>query len=400
MALLLNRKYGSRLECLYYILKSLYNTYSTTNSFSLSDIKFDSDNENNVHKYCALLHENFGIKYCPYLLNELNESKCYATQSKISDSTKSKAVSDIGRSFEALGFINKSSVKNKYYITPLGEQWVNTSFDSKEWFDISLHSVLSYGPVLGFIHQANLIDSDIFNISDIYISYPQTEESVLFTTDEGIQKSILLTNGSQKDSNTRTRSKLINWCISTGIFDPSLKVSDTNELPQIKQRNIVNATKMSNRKLLKTDLFKFIVTKKHYVQNPLSYEHLHKDVKALRENGIKDIRTVSLKYNELVLNRRFVLLYVLNKFSNDGLTIEFDELLDNMKVFSHKFFINDSNIEDILSSEFDITNVAGLPCHVSGNTITPLTTINESILTYNAPSDIIDIAEKIYKNMR
>ena len=104
MSLILNRKYGSRLECLYYILKSAYYKFNTNKSFSLSDLKFDNTDIYNVHQYCQLLIDVLDRKCCPFLNNPLNNSKCYATQSKISDSTKSKAVSDIGGSLEALGF--------------------------------------------------------------------------------------------------------------------------------------------------------------------------------------------------------------------------------------------------------------------------------------------------------
>ena len=104
MALLLNRKYGSRLECLYYILTSCYNKFGTSNVFSLKDLKYDDDDSKNVHQYCQQLQNILGRQCCPYLNNPLSLSKCYATQSVDSDSTKSKAVSDIGGSLEALGF--------------------------------------------------------------------------------------------------------------------------------------------------------------------------------------------------------------------------------------------------------------------------------------------------------
>ena len=116
MSLLLNRKYGSRLECLYYILKSCYAKFGTEKEFALKDLKYDEDDKYNVHNYCQLLQDCVGIKCCPFLVNPLNDSKCYATQSIYSDSTKSKAVSDVGGSFEALGFTKKFT-KNKYKIT-------------------------------------------------------------------------------------------------------------------------------------------------------------------------------------------------------------------------------------------------------------------------------------------
>ena len=77
MAMLLNRKYGSRLECLYYILKSCYAKFGKSRSFKLNDLKYDDDNENNVHNYCNLLVDCVGQSCCPFLKNPLNLSKCY-----------------------------------------------------------------------------------------------------------------------------------------------------------------------------------------------------------------------------------------------------------------------------------------------------------------------------------
>lgn len=164
MAILLNRKYGSRLECLYYILKSRYQKYGKNSFFSLSDIKYDDNDPYNVHNYCSLLIDCVGKRCCPFLQNPLNISKCYATQSVESDSTKSKAVSDIGGSLEALGFITRTG--NKYRISDSGEQWALSSFDSKAWHDIALKGVLSYGVVVGFIKKILQFD-DKFSTNDI-----------------------------------------------------------------------------------------------------------------------------------------------------------------------------------------------------------------------------------------
>ena len=51
MSMLLNRKYGSRLECLYYILNSCYKKFGTTKYFSLNDLKFDENDINNMNNH-------------------------------------------------------------------------------------------------------------------------------------------------------------------------------------------------------------------------------------------------------------------------------------------------------------------------------------------------------------
>lgn len=211
MALLLNRKYGSRLECLYYILKSVYAKFGTDHEFALKDFKYDEDDDNNVHNYCQLLCTVVGRKCCPFLVNQLNSSKCYATQSVDSDSTKSKAVSDVGGSVEALGFIYRSS-RNKYKITKDGEKWVKTDFESEEWEELARQGVLSYGVAVGFLSKIQELP-DVFTYQGLNLSYPNTTEMVEYKDDNGNVITINLSTNSQRDSNTRTMSRLIAWCV-------------------------------------------------------------------------------------------------------------------------------------------------------------------------------------------
>ena len=178
MAILLNRKYGSRLECLYYILQSCYQKFGTTKLFELNNIKYDEDDEYNSHHFCNLTTNVLGISCCPFLTNPLDTSKCYATQSLESDSTKSKAVSDIGGSLEALGFIKRVG-SNSYQVTESGKNWAKSDFSSREWEDLARKGVLSYGLIIGFI-SALQYQPRVFSLSDIYLGYPRTDETINF----------------------------------------------------------------------------------------------------------------------------------------------------------------------------------------------------------------------------
>src|SRR5690625_7561772 len=95
MAMLVNRN-SSRLECLYYILQSAHAKFDTKLEFEMKDLKYDEEDEHNVHEYCGLLKEGF-IKHCPFLENQFDSSKCYATRSIEYDSTKDKNISDVIR---------------------------------------------------------------------------------------------------------------------------------------------------------------------------------------------------------------------------------------------------------------------------------------------------------------
>lgn len=391
MSLILNRKYGSRLECLYYILKSAYNKYGTNTTFSLSDLKYDDNDIYNVHQYCQLLIDIIDRKCCPFLTNPLNNSKCYATQSKLSDSTKSKAVSDIGGSFEALGFVCRN--KRNYKITPLGEKWVKADFFSKEWEDIAREGVLSYGLVIGFLNIIKGLPEN-FSTSGIYLGYPHTDEKIKYI-DNGIEKIINLSTDSQKDSNTRTLSRIIGWCVCVGLIEPLINCS-SEQLSHIKYRSFLNNSELNTKKFKKTNLYYNFIKEKHYVKNPLSYSHLHKNVASLRENGGEDLRRLTLKYNSNILNRRFAFVYILNIYSQKNMKLNINKLINCMFKYKDFFFIDGNDIFDIMMSECKIAYITGIPFEIENdNYLIPLSIINEKVLLEDAPKEIIDVVKRI-----
>lgn len=398
MALLLNRKYGSRLECLYYILTSCYKKFGTTKTFTLGDLKFDPVDPYNVHEYCKQLQDILGRQCCPYLNNPLNLSKCYATQSVDSDTTKAKAVSDIGGSLEALGFIARVD-KRKYKVTANGEKWINTSFNSSDWEDLAREGVLSYGVIIGFLNKiAELPDN--FSYQGLYLSYPHTTEVVEYTNNEGVSSYIDISTDSQKDSNTRTMSRLIGWCVAVGLIEPQNQTGANSELAHIKYQNFINKDELTVRNFKKTKLCKEIFNTKRYVANPLSYSRLHKDVRSLRENGGEDLRNATMLYNQNILDRRFVFVYALNYFSEQNKPLIFDDLIAAMDKFASSFVSSGNDLSEIMESECEIADIAGIPFTIEGgNRLIAKTTINLAVLTEDAPASSIALAKKVLKEM-
>ena len=394
MAILLNRKYGSRLECLYYILKSCYAKYDTTESFSLNNLKFDLEDVCNVHEFCKLTTDLLGIKCCPFLLNPLDSSKCYATQSVDSDSTKSKAVSDIGGSLEALGFIKRVGGR-QYRITQEGAQWAQSDFFSAEWENIARKGVLSYGLVIGFLSIIRDLP-ETFSSAPIYLGYPLTEETVLYQDDHGNTHVVELSTGSERDSVTRTKSRIIGWCISVGLIEPVNNNTDSGHyLAHLKYRDFLNQRGLTTKKFKKTPLYNSVFLSKFHVANPLSYDRLHKDVRSLRENGGEVLREATMQHNEKIINRRFVFTYVLNKCSQQNKHLDFETLVEYMKQHKEHFFTPNNDAYSIMSSESQIADFAGIPFDIINDKLYPLTTINESILCENASEEIISLANKI-----
>lgn len=398
MALLLNRKYGSRLECLYYILQSLYAKYSTNQEFGLKEIKYDSNDNHNVHKFCKRLKNCAGIYCCPYLVNPLNASKCYATQSLESDSTKSKAVSDIGGSLEALGFIEKVSSK-MYCISDSGKKWVNEELGSDEWNNTALDGVLTYGPMIGFLSKLRE-KSDKFSYSGIYLGYPHTDEKVVFRK-AGREEIIQISTDSQKDSNTRTTSRLIAWAVATGLLEPhDVKYDTTASAPYKKYRDFLNADELTVRCFKKTTKLKNLFSKKLYVKNPLAFSRLHKNVASLRENGGETLREATLQYNNKILNRRYAFVYLLNDASKKNKALSFEDIVNTMLKYKDYFFSDGNDPFEIMSTECEIADITGIPFELKDNNeLCPLTTINLDILESDVPSEIKKIVHKLAQEM-
>ena len=398
MALLLNRKYGSRLECLYYILTSCYKKFGTANTFALKDLKYDDDDDKNVHHYCKQLQNILGRQCCPYLDNPLNLSKCYATQSVDSDSTKSKAVSDIGGSLEALGFITRVD-KRKYKVSAEGEKWVNSDFNTKEWEDIARKGVLSYGVIIGFLNKIAELPDD-FTYQGLYLSYPHTTETVLYTSPEGVSSYINISTDSQKDSNTRTMSRLIAWCVAVGLIEPKGVTGTSSPLAHIKYQDFLNKEELTVRNFKKTAICKTLFDHKLDVANPLSYTRLHKNAESMRENGGEDLRNATLECKPKILDRRYVFVYALNHYSKLGQALDFEKLVQTMEKHSDSFFSVGNDANTIMESECEIGDIAGIPFIIENNTMFKAkTTINEKVLNEDAPAASIKLAKKIVEEM-
>lgn len=379
MALLLNRKYGSRLECLYYILKTTHDRFGVA-EFKMKDLKYDEE-EVNVYSHCDLLLTRMGRKYCPYLNNPLNASKCYATQSVESDSTKQKAVSDVARSLEALGFINSN--ETGFSISDKGLAWIESELDSNEWYELVKESVLSYGVIIGFVHRVGS-KKDPFNSSSIYLGYPDTDDP-----EE-------LSSNSTRDSNTRTVSRIVSWCVTAGLIEPfEVESDDKSSFPQIKYRNFLNAPQLRVRLYNKTGLANSLFGMKRFVENPLSYKHLNKNVGSIRERGSADIRNRTLINNDKVLNRRFVFVYVLNKLSQLNRNLDFNKFIESLSMYESEMFLPGSDISYIMQTEVEIADICGIPFDIDGEMLIPKTTINEDVLIQGAPKDIIIAANKV-----
>lgn len=390
MAYLLNRNPAARIECLHALVKFIYSKFGSYTEFSLRSVKFKRE-EQNIHEFCSLLVDSpLDTKYCPYKQNPLDDAGCALTNGVNEDSTKSKEVSNTINALHALGFVNRNDRKVK--ITPFGIKFSNSEYGSKEMQDIIKQAVLNYGPIVGVLKQIiDIADSKgYFNSANIQVGYPNTKEIVSYN-----HCNVTLSSGSQKDSNTRTRSCLLAWLTTAGFIKPKdLESIPKEKYPHSFYKDFLNQSHRGDRlyQLIEKPVFDNFIT-----QRPLDYSNLTKLTAALRENNQDVVREATLKYEPKINNRRFALLYILNKAFQKGTTVLFDNILTFFHLHYDSFVITDDNLSSVVQNELEIANMAGIPFDTINNDgqifIKPLTGINIDELSIGAPKEIINILE-------
>jgi len=385
MSYIVNRNSPARIECLYYLMKFITEEFSLNHPFKMKDIKYDSK-KNNTLNYCKILNENklLNVKYCKYKENPLNDSGCSLTNGVDSDSTKSKEVSNTVNSLHALGFINR--IKNDLYLTPLGIEFSSTNLNSKKYLDTIRKSVLNYGLFVGFLSKIHQLNSQVFDTNEITLGYPNSDEIIEY---EG--EKVTVSSGSEKDSNTRTKSCLLAWATSCGYIAPDNLILEENyyeKLTQIETREFILSKKRNVRKYKVVQIPKFLFNGTFIVERPLNYDNLTKNTGALRENNQEKIRALTLSIEHIIKNRRYAIVYILNRSFELKKDLDFSLFLNYLKGFPEKFIISDESFEEVMYSELDVSFIVGIPFILKSNKIHPLTGVNIDELSVGAPKDL------------
>lgn len=394
MAYLINRNPSGRIICLHALLRYLYNKFKDE-PFTLTDMKYDADSKYNIHQTCSLLVNLPSVPFpiCPYLENPLNKSKCYLTQSVQRDKQKSKSVSDAFNALEGLGFVERPEKGGK--ITKFGEKFVSVDYYDEKCLNIIKQGLLSYGPFVGLLKE--FVNSNgTINKSDIKLGYPTTPETIRYTERLNGERLVRLSTGSQQDTITRTRSVLFIWSVTGGFSIPvgmpvpaDRKKWHVEMLPYIKSKKW---TKNKFNILIGKNFFK----NKIVVSNPLSYLTMTKSTKALRERHQDDVRNLSLKYENIIKNRRFAIVYLLAKCSEKNKKLNFLETINQLRKFPKLFVINTTEFDKIMYVELDIAPVSGVPYDSDGEVLYPLTYVDMDTLCNGAPTPLIQILDDIY----
>lgn len=391
MAYLINRNPAARFDCLHSLVKFIYHFYGVNQDFYLKGVKYNP-NLDNIHKYCTLLKiSEFGDPYCPYLQNQLSEAGCNMTNGINCDSTKSKEVSNTVNALHALGFVKRTD--RAIRLTNFGVEFANAKFGTKEMQDIIHNAVVRYGPAVGVLKQISDLckPGGTFNTDSISVGYPDPNEMVQY--ERGF---VILSAGSQDDSNTRTKSCILAWLTAGGYIRPTNLSAITNdEFAHSKYNEFLNQSHRNIRTYVYISEASFLKGKQFVTQSPLDYKNLTKMTGALRENNLTEVRNATRKYEPIIQNRRLAIVYLLNNAYNSGKDLNYNSLVDFFKNHIDQFVIDDTSLDTTLREEIRIADMVGIPYSCisknGGLYLHPVCGVNTSELTIGAPAEVIDI---------
>ncbi len=384
MAFLINRTAAARIECLHALAQLILEKFGTYRMpFNLKDVKFDR-NAINIHRYCTLLNEDDLVgKYCRFKENPLDDAGCSITNGVLSDTTKSKEVSNTINAMHALGFVER--VGRKVRITSFGIRFAQAEYGTADMQAIIKKAVLNYGPVVGVMYGlSNYNPGDTFNVSEINVGYPSPTEFVKYNG-----SIVELSAGSTQDSNTRTKSCILAWLIQGGYIRPVRFTPSNSPYPHIAYRDYINSEHRTEQMYEIVEFPNAEIT-----DRPLNYDNLTKMNFCLRENGQSVIREATMYFEAKIKNRRFAILFLLNLAFQNKTAISLSDIIDVLKEDKDKFVVSEEDLEETISTEIEIAFMAGIPFirrYMNGKLyLQPTKGLNLNELEVGAPQDVIN----------
>lgn len=392
MAFLINRTAAARIECLHALAQLIVEKFGTyEKTFNLKDVKFDR-NAINIHQFCTLLKEDELVgKYCRFKENPLDDAGCSITNGVLSDTTKSKEISNTINAMHALGFVER--VGRKVKITTFGIRFAKAEYGTADMQAIIKKAVLNYGPIVGVMYGLSRYNpGDKFNVSEINVGYPSPTEFVEYNG-----SMVELSAGSTQDSNTRTKSCILAWLTQGGYIKPvHIKPSDS-PYPHIAYRDYINS---GHRMGQVYEIIEFPNT--DITDRPLNYDNLTKMNFCLREHGQSVVREATMHYETKIKNRRFAILYLLNLAFQNNTFVAFSDIIDVLKEDKAKFIVSEDNLEETISTEIEIAFMAGIPYiarYMNDKLyLQPTKGLNLKELQTGAPQEVIDFLNQYIYN--
>ncbi len=252
-------------------------------------------------------------------------------------------------------------------------------------------AVIKYGPVVGLLSQipSRHEKGCRFNTNDLTIGYPDTNEVAYI--DGNLVK---ISSGSKSDSNIRTKSCLLAWLTTAGYIRPVKITPDDDSFSHMRYRNYINGA-IRGERLYEIVEFPELSETEH----PLSYENLTKLNSGLRERGMKEIREATMRCESLIKNRRFAIIYLLNRAYYEQKELSFGLLVILFKERPDLFLVPQYGLEDVVEREIEVAVTSGIPFDriISNGEIylRPLVGLNKEEASIGAPTELIKFLDSV-----
>jgi len=313
------------------------------------------------------------------------------TQSVQSDSQKSKSASDSFNALEGLGFVKRGG--DLRFLTKEGIEFASDPYQSINTLKRIKESLLNYGPFIGLLYEIS--GKNNINRSEVELGYPVTNERI-----EIDGKFVTLSTGSQQDTITRTRSVLFIWATTGGFVLPSgINKPHHESIWHLQTLDYIKSKRWSKHSfdvLFPDSLF----DTKRVVKQPLFYDAMTKSTKALRERNQDVQRSLTLKFETVIKNRRFAIVYALSKMSELNKSLELTKFIKELKEYPDLFVVDTSNFDIIIEKELEIAKICGIPFERKKTELFPQTILDIDELKKGSPSSLVDVLEIISNKLR
>jgi hypothetical protein len=137
------------------------------------------------------------------------------------------------------------------------------------------------------------------------------------------------------------------------------------------------------------------------IDRTLTYKSMTKSTKALREKGQDKIRNATLQIESKLKNRRFGLIYILALCARDNQKVSFQDIVSSFLDFPELFVINKNNFSNVVRMELEQMSItSGVVFTEKHGILSPMTSCDIDYLKSDAPQELINILDKIYKKIK
>jgi hypothetical protein len=120
-----------------------------------------------------------------------------------------------------------------------------------------------------------------------------------------------------------------------------------------------------------------------------------KSTQALRERNQEEQRALTLRYENIIKNRRFAISYLLGLAAEEEAGVDFDNMISALKSNINLFVIDKSRFKAVMAAELGIAFVTGIPFDMREHVLWPVSKIDLDVLSKGAPLQVRQFLDSI-----